>query len=99
MRQGDSQNETLLFIVLSYIFIKGASVSEGKWDDRTSTTPTQYSVLFLEGVLLNFLESLNIDADREHNYFGDVKKKLETFRKQLYLKREKTESESTNEEK
>lgn len=50
------------------------------------------------GVLLNFLSTLGIDVDTEHEYFGDVKKCLETFRKQLYIKREKKVTEASNEE-
>ncbi|XP_037049570.1 non-structural maintenance of chromosomes element 3 homolog [Bradysia coprophila] len=79
MRKCERQNQTLLLIILSYIFTKGESVSEG--------------------VMKKFLERLDIDMDKEHEWFGDVKKCLETFRKQLYLKREKMQSEATSEEK
>lgn len=50
-------------------------------------------------MLFNYLERIGIDIDKEHEYFGDVKKCLERFRKQLYIKREKKVSEASNEEK
>lgn len=50
-------------------------------------------------MLLNFLSRFDISIDNEHEYFGDVKKALETFRKQLYIKRERKELETSNEEK
>lgn len=55
--------------------------------------------MFTLGVLLNFLARLGINIDREHEYFGEVKKSLEIFRKQLYIKRDKKVSEASNEEK
>lgn len=46
--------------------------------------------------LFNFLKGLRIDIDEEDTYFqGNLKKLIcETFVKQLYLKREKSDSET-----
>lgn len=68
----------LLFIVLSYIFMKGGKV--------------------IEQALFGFLQKLHI-ADEPDEHFGMYKKKItETFIKQQYLKREKIEMESGNNE-
>uniref|UniRef100_A0A1I8MPZ8 Uncharacterized protein n=1 Tax=Musca domestica TaxID=7370 RepID=A0A1I8MPZ8_MUSDO len=68
---------TLLFIVLSYLFMRGSDAP-----DKNSTT---------EEDLIHFLSGLRITFDSCHEYFGANVKKLltETFVKQLYLKRDK----------
>ncbi|KAJ6639403.1 Non-structural maintenance of chromosomes element 3 like [Pseudolycoriella hygida] len=78
-KKNDFRDQSLLLLILSYIFIKGTAISEG--------------------ALLNYLQRLDIKLDEEHEHFGDVKKSIETFRKQLYLKRDKKVSETSNEEK
>lgn len=102
LKKWDRKNESLKLLILSYIFVKGTSIGEGKFDS-THTQQTQQKLYFFRfhplGVLLNFLERLGIDIDVEHEHFGDVKKCLETFRKQLYIKRDKKVSEASNEEK
>ncbi|XP_073819530.1 necdin, MAGE family member [Musca autumnalis] len=72
---------TLLFIVLSYLFMRGSDAP-----DKNNTT---------EEDLVNFLDGLRIKFDSCHEYFGPNVKKLltETFVKQLYLKRDKVISE------
>ncbi|XP_055844125.1 melanoma-associated antigen D2 [Episyrphus balteatus] len=71
---------TLLFIVLSYIFMRGVPVSEE----------------FLE----EFLKGLHIYFDKSHPFFGSNIKKLitETFVKQLYLKKTKSEKDAVENE-
>ncbi|XP_061394736.1 uncharacterized protein LOC133330306 [Musca vetustissima] len=71
------QQLTLLFIVLSYLFMRGSDSP-----DKHNTT---------EEDLINFLSGLRISFDCCHEYFGANVKKLltETFVKQLYLKRDK----------
>lgn len=104
LKKCDRKNESLKLLILSYIFVKGTSIGEGKFDlTLTHLLQTQQKLYFFcfhpLGVLLNFLERLGIDIDKEHEHFGDVKKCLETFRKQLYIKRDKKVSEASNEEK
>lgn len=71
---------TLLFIVLSYIFMRGVPVSEE----------------FLE----EFLKGLHIYFDKSHPFFGSNIKKLvtETFVKQLYLNKTKSEKDAVENE-
>ncbi|KAI9580871.1 melanoma-associated antigen D2 isoform X1 [Glossina fuscipes] len=68
----------LLFIILSFIFM------------RTTTSIPSISEAYLQ----NFLKTLHIDFDVPHEYFGNNIRKLitDTFVKQLYLKREKSNS-------
>lgn len=66
----------LLFIVLSYIHMKGGTVAEG--------------------TLFGFLKRLEIEEE-PHYRFGYFKKTItDTYVRQLYLKREKTEIEGGN---
>lgn len=68
----------LLFIVLSYIFMKGGKV--------------------IEPALFGFLRKLQI-GDEPDEHFGLYQKKItEIFIKQQYLKREKIEMETGNNE-
>ncbi|XP_023306674.2 uncharacterized protein LOC111688402 [Lucilia cuprina] len=78
---------TLLFVILSYLFMRGS--------DTPNKTKTS------EEDLLLFLNGLRIKLDEYHPYFGQNLKKLimETFVKQLYLKREKVVSELESETK
>ncbi|TMW52713.1 hypothetical protein DOY81_002236, partial [Sarcophaga bullata] len=71
---------TLLFVILSYLFMRGS--------DTSNLTKTNEEELF------KFLRSLRIKMDEHHAFFGSNVKKLitETFVKQLYLKREKDTS-------
>lgn len=74
--ESEREELRLLFIVLSYIFMKGGEV--------------------LEPTLFGFLRKLEIE-DEPHEYFGFFKKKItETFIKQHYLRKEKTEMEAGN---
>ncbi|XP_061394737.1 melanoma-associated antigen D2-like [Musca vetustissima] len=79
------QQLTLLFIVLSYLFMRGSDSP-----DKHNTT---------EENLENFLKGLRIRFDSCHEYFGGNVKKLltETFVKQLYLKRDKVISDMNGE--
>lgn len=67
---------TLLFLVLSYIYMKGIPIAEESLEE--------------------FLKGLRIYFDRPHPFFGSNIKKLitETFVKQLYLKKVKSDSDS-----
>ncbi|XP_055912703.1 melanoma-associated antigen D2 [Eupeodes corollae] len=71
---------TLLFLVLSYIFMRGIPVSQD----------------FLE----EFLKGLHIYFDKTHPYFGSNIKKLitDTFVKQLYLKKTKSDKDAIENE-
>uniref|UniRef100_A0A1B0FB37 MAGE domain-containing protein n=1 Tax=Glossina morsitans morsitans TaxID=37546 RepID=A0A1B0FB37_GLOMM len=68
----------LLFIILSFIFM------------RTTTSIPNITETHLQ----NFLKTLHVDFDVPHEYFGSNIRKLitDTFVKQLYLKREKSNS-------
>lgn len=61
----------LLAIILSYIFMQ----TNGRWRD-SGVEQTK---------VLSFLKTLQIETDVIHEYFGDVKKKLDLFRSQKYL--------------
>lgn len=77
----DQRSEiTLLFIVLSYIFMRGVPVSEE--------------------VLEEFLKGLHIFFDKCHAFFGSNIKKLitETFVKQLYLNKTKSDKDAVENE-
>lgn len=62
-------------------------------------TQTQYSLSSISDSLFDFLETLHIERDEVHPYFGDVNKYIkEIFPKQHYLRRQKMEIEGVNEE-
>lgn len=52
-----------------------------------------------ETSLYNFLEKLDIHEKIEHYYFSNVKKKIDLYIKQLYIKKEKETVEGMHEEK
>lgn len=64
---------TMLYIILTYIFLRGNRIEEEK--------------------LFGMLDTLGMNVHEEHGYFGDnIQKKIEdTFVKQLYLKRERSQ--------
>ncbi|KAH8407130.1 hypothetical protein KR222_007770, partial [Zaprionus bogoriensis] len=64
---------TLLYIILTYIFLRGNRVEEEK--------------------LFGMLDSLKVNVHEEHSYFGEhiIKMIEETFVKQQYLKRERSQ--------
>lgn len=95
----ESRRETtLLFIILSYIFMKGGEVQECKLDNQQFTLLLLNRLSYLSAHLIQFLEQLNIDITEPHTTFGDVSKLIkETFPRQLYLKRTKVETEGVNE--
>ncbi|XP_050101417.1 melanoma-associated antigen D2 [Anopheles aquasalis] len=51
-----------------------------------------------ETIVWEFLETLGIEEQQEHNYFGDVKKMYDSFFKQLYLARTKQVLEGLNDD-
>ncbi|XP_058124650.1 non-structural maintenance of chromosomes element 3 homolog [Anopheles ziemanni] len=51
-----------------------------------------------ESILWEFLQTVGIDEQREHSYFGDVQKLYESFIKQAYILRTKQSVEGMNEE-
>lgn len=97
LKQYNSQQQseiTLLFIILSYIFMKGGNIQEGMLRDESSTFFLQ---CFLSDHLNNFLAQLNIDINEADKFFGDVSKTVrEKFVRQMYLKRMKVEIEGSN---
>lgn len=67
----DTQSDmTLLAIVLSLIFM----VANAQLDAGVE-----------QGKVHDFLKMLDIDVEDNHPYFGNMKKKLETFKSQRYL--------------
>lgn len=64
---------TLLYIILTYIFLRGNRIEDDK--------------------LFGMLDTLGVNVHEEHGYFGDnILKMIEdTFVKQLYLKRERSQ--------
>lgn len=92
------RNLKLLFLVLSYIYMKGESVLEGKklFILRKALIFNLVCIQFvcLIAPLFAFLRKMD-NEDADHPPFGDYKKIItETFVKQLYLKREKVVLES-----
>ena len=86
----------LLFLILSYIFMKGGEVMESKFALNFSSIDD--SLNFLLDHLTQFLEQLNIDTQETHKSFGDVGKLIkDKFPRQMYLKRTKVIIEGVNE--
>ena len=91
------QETTLLFLVLSYIFMKNCDVPESNETAIKCFKHLILNLVLFVDVLFDFLAKLNID-EQPHSYFGDVTKSIrETFPKMLYLKRLKVEIEGLNE--
>uniref|UniRef100_A0A182LVI6 MAGE domain-containing protein n=1 Tax=Anopheles culicifacies TaxID=139723 RepID=A0A182LVI6_9DIPT len=79
--------------------------------ELNATYQQRYTLLFLilgyifmkngtipERMLWEFLQTIGIDEQQEHSYFGDTKKLLELFIKQAYVMRFKQSMEGMNEE-
>lgn len=74
LTQQQRSESSLVYLVLSYIFMKGGAV--------------------LDNVLWAFFDKIGIYTREQHEHFGDAKKLImETFVKQMYLKKEKIEVE------
>lgn len=64
---------TMLYIILTYIFLRGNRIEDDK--------------------LFGMLDTLGVNVHEEHGYFGDSILKMieDTFVKQLYLRRERSQ--------
>lgn len=92
----------LLFLILSYIFMKGSEITERKClylVFKFVSKPLSATYFQFADALFDFLDTIQICDNEVHPYFGDVAKYIkEVFPKQHYLRRTKMEIEGVNEE-
>uniref|UniRef100_A0A2M4CVM3 MAGE domain-containing protein n=1 Tax=Anopheles darlingi TaxID=43151 RepID=A0A2M4CVM3_ANODA len=107
----DIYGYTLVEVEKNKTMILCSTLPAGSMDELNDAYRRRYTLLYLilgyifmkngsvpETIVWEFLETIGIEEQQEHNYFGEVKKMYDSFFKQAYLARTKQALEGLNDE-